>query len=93
MRGRTGFAYSSPLMKATRGGFARPDPKPYALYKYTRRLHLEDVNTILYSDIAPEFHMHLHSIWVKHSRQGIALLGAYFVGIIMPIWAFCYWLH
>jgi ribosomal protein L20A (L18A) len=47
---------------ATRGSFHRPDPKPYGLYKYTRRTHMEDVNTILYSDFAPEFHMHLHSI-------------------------------
>jgi hypothetical protein len=50
---------------AIRGGgghFHRPDPKPYPLYKYTRRYHLEDINSVLYSDFAPEFHMHLHSI-------------------------------
>jgi len=52
---------------AVRGGggsWHRPDPKPYGLYKYTRRYHLEDINSILYSDVAPEFHMHLHSMWV-----------------------------
>ena len=47
---------------ATRGGFHKPDPKPYPLYKDTRRHHLEDINTVLYSDIGPEFHMHLHSL-------------------------------
>ena len=47
---------------AVRGGFHKPDPLPYPWYKDTRRVHLEDVNTILYSDIGPEFHMHLHSL-------------------------------
>ena len=57
------------LFRSTRGGhFARPDPKPYAQYKYTRRTHLQDINTVLYSDFAPEFYLHMHSIWVKHSR-------------------------
>ena len=49
---------------ATRGGggsWHRPDPKPYPLYKYTRRYHLEDINSVIYGDFAPEFHMHLHS--------------------------------
>jgi hypothetical protein len=84
----------SMLQRGVRGGhFARPDPKPYAQYKYTRRTHLQDINTVLYSDFAPEFYLHMHSIWVKHSRQGIALLGAYFMIIIAPLWAFAYWLH
>ena len=59
--------FSRACVAATRGGggsWHRPDPKPYPLYKYTRRYRLEDINTILYSDFAPEFHMHLHSIWV-----------------------------
>ena len=47
---------------AIRGGFHKPDPLPYQEYKNTRKVHLEDVNTVLYSDIGPEFHMHLHSI-------------------------------
>ena len=49
---------------AVRGAFHKPDPLPYAEYKNTRKLHLEDVNTVLYSDIGPEFHMHLHSIQI-----------------------------
>jgi hypothetical protein len=49
-------------MAATRGGFHGPDPKPYKEYKYTRRYHLEDINTVWYHDYAPEYHMHLHSI-------------------------------
>ena len=64
LRARSGFSATSPLMRGTRGGFARPDPKPYATYKYTRRYHLQDMNTTIYSDFAPEFHMHLHSLWV-----------------------------
>ena len=51
------------VTQATRGGhWHRPDPKPYGLYKYTRRYHLEEINTVLYGDFAPEYHMHLHSI-------------------------------
>ena len=49
-------------MLPARGGFHKPDPKPYAWVEDTRRTHLEDVNTVFYSDIAPEFHLHLHSI-------------------------------
>ena len=93
MRARTGFGASSPLMRATRGGFHKPDPKPYGQYKYTRRYHLEDINTTLYSDFAPEFYMHLHSLWVKHSRQGLALLGIYFCLIVVPMWSFLAWLQ
>ena len=52
-------------MIASRGGhFHKPDPLPYPWYKDTRRVHLEDVNTVLYSDIGPEFHLHLHSIQI-----------------------------
>ena len=75
------------------GHFHRPDPKPYKLYKYTRRTHLEDINSVLYSDFAPEFHMHLHSIQIQHSRQGIALLLAYFALIIFPCWLVTRWLQ
>lgn len=87
MRARSGLASGAPMMKATRGAFARPDPKPYGLYKYTRRYHLEDINTVLYSDFAPEFYLHLHSIWVAHSRQGLALCFAYIGLIVFPVWA------
>jgi hypothetical protein len=63
MRARSAPFYANAAVSASRGGhFHRPDPKPYSLYKYTRRTHLEDINTVLYSDFAPEFHMHLHSI-------------------------------
>lgn len=65
MRARSRLSMQSPLLKATRGGFAKPDPKPYKLYKFTRRYHLEDIQTVLYNEFAPEFYMHLHSIWVK----------------------------
>ena len=80
---------------ATRGGggnWHRPDPTPYPLYKYTRRYHLEDINTILYSDVAPEFHMHLHSMWVQSSKQGLALWLAFFCTIIFPTWCVARWL-
>ena len=80
---------------ATRGGggsWHRPDPKPYPVYKYTRRYHLEDINTILYSDFAPEFHMHLHSMWVQSSKQGCALWLGFFCVIIFPMWCFARWL-
>lgn len=95
MRSRSGFGPNSLFMKATaRGGhFARPDPKPYKLYDYSRRTHLEDINTVLYSDFAPEFHMHLHSIQIQHSQQGVFLLLAYFTVIIMPMWLIGRWLH
>ena len=73
-------------MMATRGGFHKPDPKPYAPYKNTRRVHLEDINTTLYSDIGPEFHMHLHSVQIQSGKQGWMLLFAYFGMIIMPCW-------
>jgi len=62
-RQRQALAQGSQLLSATRGGgFHKPDPLPYPWYKDTRRVHLEDVNTVLYSDIGPEFHLHLHSI-------------------------------
>ena len=80
------FARASQV--ATRGGggsWHRPDLKPYPEYKNTRRIHLEDVNTILYSDIAPEFHMHLHSMWVQSSKQAVALWFGYIFVIIMPV--------
>ena len=74
---------------ATRGGggsWHRPDPKPYPLYKYTRRYHLEDINSVIYGDFAPEFHMHLHSMWLQSSKQTIALMVIYFFAVITPMW-------
>jgi hypothetical protein len=95
MRGaRRGVLANNTLKATSRSGhFHRPDPQPYPLYKYTRRTHLEDVNSILYSDFAPEFHMHLHSIQIANSRQGIALLLAFFAVVIFPCWLVTRWLH
>ena len=57
---------------ASRGGgggsFHKPDPPLLQEYKHTRRVHLEDVNTNLYHDHAPEFYMHLHSIHVQGNK-------------------------
>ena len=74
---------------ATRGGggsWHRPDLKPYPEYKYTRRYHLEDINSVLYGDFGPEFHMHLHSMWLQSSKQTVAIMVAYFFAIILPMW-------
>ena len=71
---------------ATRGGFHKPDPLPYKWYEHTRRVHLEDVNTLFYSDIGPEFHMHLHSIQIQSGKQGWWLIFLYTMGIFMPCW-------
>ena len=50
-------------MIATRsGGFHKPDPKLTPEYVHTRKIDLVDINTIIYHDFAPEYHMHLHSI-------------------------------
>ena len=97
MRGTkaTSPVFARASVMATRGGggsWHRPDPKPYPLYKYTRRYHLEDINTILYSDFAPEFHMHLHSMWVQSSKQGLALWLGFFCVIIFPMWCFARYL-
>ena len=48
---------------------------------------------MMYHDFAPEFHMHLHSMWVQSSKQGIALLAIYFFAVIAPIWATARWLQ
>ena len=75
---------------ATRGGgggsFHRPDPQPYALYKYTRRYHLQDINSVIYGDFAPEFHMHLHSMWIQDGKRGWFLLFSYFMLVMFPCW-------
>ena len=81
------------VQAAVRGGFSRPDPQPYGLYKQTRRVHLQDVNTTLYSDFAPEYYMHLHSPDIASSRQGLALVFIYFCCVIAPLWSFARWVH
>ena len=83
---RSTLRHRPSMLAATRGGFHKPDPVPYAEYKQTRRVHLEDVNTIFYSDIGPEFHMHLHSLQIQSGKQGWFLLLAYFSAIIFPCW-------
>ncbi len=83
-------------MAAVRGGgghWHRPDPKPYALYNYTRRYHLEDINTTLYSDNAPEYYLHLHSIQMKGSKETWFFMASYFFLIVLPMWFIARWLH
>ena len=89
LKSRTSF-YTAALALTTRGGggghFHRPDPKLPTEYVHTRRIHLQDINTILYHDFAPEYHMHLHSPFVQNGRQGVALIFIYFFLIICPAW-------
>mmetsp|Transcript_40714 Transcript_40714/g.39318 ORF Transcript_40714/g.39318 Transcript_40714/m.39318 type:complete len:142 (+) Transcript_40714:125-550(+) len=63
------------------------------LYQHTRRIKLEEVNTILYHELAPEYHMHLHSPVVKNSRQGISLMFLYFCLVMAPAWLFMTYLQ
>ncbi len=68
LRGRTLTLNQAATVVAltTRGGggghFHRPDPKLGKPYEHTRVVALEDINTVLYHDFSPEYHMHLHSI-------------------------------
>lgn len=84
-------------MMATRGGggghWHRPDPQLPKPYVHTRRIHLEDINTILYHDYSPEYHMHLHSHFIQNAKQGVSLITAYFFLIILPVWFFYSWLQ
>ena len=71
---------------ASRSGFHKPDPNIYPPYKHTRRIHLEDINTNIYNDNAPEFHMHLHSLQIKSGKAGWFYISCYFMMIIFPCW-------
>jgi hypothetical protein len=81
---------------AVRGGgghFHKPDPKLWTPYQHTRVVHLEDINTVLYHDFNPEYHMHLHSPFIQSSKQGVSLIALYFLIMIVPVWAFGAYLH
>jgi len=76
---------------ALRGGgghFHKPDPKVWKEYQHTRVVHLEDINTVLYHDYAPEYYLHLHSLWVPTGKKGWALIWIYFFLILCPAWWF-----
>jgi hypothetical protein len=82
---------------AVRGGggghFHKPDPKTWKTYDHTRVVHLEDINTVIYHDFNPEYHMHLHSPFIQQAKQGVALQFLYFCLIIAPVWMFGAYLH
>ena len=88
---------TSVKLLATRGGggghWHRPDPYVPKPYVHTRRIHLEDINTILYHDYAPEYHMHLHSPVIQNAKQGVSLIMLYFLFIIAPVWCVYAWLN
>lgn len=93
---RTRTTLSSAKLLATRGGggghWHRPDPAVPNPYVHTRRIHLEDINTILYHDFSPEYHMHLHSHFIQNATQGISLIIIYFFLVILPTWGAYAWL-
>ena len=84
---------SMTAMRGGGGGWHRPDPVPYKRYNYTRRYHLEDINTTLYSDVAPEFYLHLHSIHMKGSKETWFFMWCYFFCILCPMWALGIYCH
>ena len=78
------------MQSAVRGGgggsFHRPDPKTLKPYNFTRRYRLEDINTVLYHDFAPEYHMHLHSPWIKNGKEGVFILFCFCLIVVAPTW-------
>jgi hypothetical protein len=91
LRSRALFSAASQV-NAVRGGggghFHRPDPKVTKLYEHTKTLHLEDINTTLYHDFSPEYHMHLHQPFIKNTKQGVFLVLIYLAIVIAPCWWF-----
>lgn len=80
-------ANSQSMLSAVRGGgggFHKPDPQPWHERPSTRVVALEDTNTILYHDTNPEFHLHLHAMWVQNSKQGWALIWIKVLFFITP---------
>ena len=51
------------------------------------------MNSAWYSDIGPEFWVHLHSIQIQSGKSGWFLLWVYFFGIICPCWFVAYTSH
>ena len=79
----------SAAMLGCRGGggsFHKPDPKPYAPYKHTRKIKLEDINLDLYNGVGPEYYLHMHSAHIQSSKQGLLLWFSYFFIVLMPCW-------
>ena len=96
LRSRSSPLMTSHAIMAVRGGGGhvhRPDPKLGKPYEQTRVVALEDINTVLYHDFSPEYHMHLHSPFIQNAKQGIALQWLYIFFIIAPAWLFGAYLH
>lgn len=93
MRARSAAPVISRALRGGGGHFHKPDPRLQKPYEHTRLIALEDINTVLYHDFAPEYHMHLHSPFIQNSKQGVALLFLYFMLILAPCWAFGAYLH
>ena len=96
-RSRQSILANQAMLNAVRGGggghFHRPDPKLGTPYEQTRLVQLEDINTVLYHDFSPEYHMHMHSPFIQNAKQGHALLFCYFFLILAPCWALGAYLH
>jgi hypothetical protein len=96
LRSRPTTMAQAALVAARGGGgghFHKPDPKLGKPYEQTRLVQLEDINTVLYHDFSPEYHMHLHSPFIQNSKQGVSLIFLYFFIILAPCWLFGAYLH